>query len=361
MANTKISDLTALSAAPATGDLFPIVDVSDTTHAASGTTKKITLANLFTSPTLTTPVIGAATGTSLQLSGLTASEILATDASKNLVSLAVATYPSLTELAYVKGVTSAIQTQLTAKAPSTSPTFATSITGSYLTASEMLITDGSKNIVSAAVATYPSLTELTYLKGVTSAIQTQIGTKVTSGGALGTPSSGTGTNITGIPVANILPGTLAAGTYLLAENASIGLDPAGSADGKYTGITVTGVGGTTIAFGDLIYLDPTDSRWELADANSAAAADGDARGILGIAVTTSSDGAAVTVLLQGIVRADAAFPAMTINAPLYVSETAGDITLTKPTTTDAVVRPVGFALTADELFFNPDPGYQTAI
>lgn len=69
-------------------------------------------------PTLVSPVLGNATGTSLQLSGLTASEILATDASKNLVSLAVATYPSLAELAHVKGVTSAIQTQLNAKANS---------------------------------------------------------------------------------------------------------------------------------------------------------------------------------------------------------------------------------------------------
>lgn len=113
----------------------------------------------------------------LLLSGLTASEMVITDASKNLVSAAVATYPSLTELTYVKGVTSSIQTQLGTKAPSTAPTFATSITGSYLTASEILITDGSKNIVSAAVATYPSLTELTYVKGVTSAIQTQLNTK----------------------------------------------------------------------------------------------------------------------------------------------------------------------------------------
>jgi len=46
------------------------------------------------------------------LNGKTASELVATDASKNLVSLAVATYPSLTELSYVKGVTSAIQTQI---------------------------------------------------------------------------------------------------------------------------------------------------------------------------------------------------------------------------------------------------------
>lgn len=121
--------------------------------------------------------LGAITPSALQISGLTASEMVGTDASKNLVSLAVATYPSLTEISYVKGVTSAIQTQLGTKAPTTSPTFATSITGSYLTASEILITDASKNVVSAPVATYPSLTELSYVKGATSAIQTQMNLK----------------------------------------------------------------------------------------------------------------------------------------------------------------------------------------
>lgn len=130
-----------------------------------------------TDDTLSTAILNA--------TSLTASEIVATNADKDLVSLAVATYPSLTELSYVKGLTSAVQTQINAKAPSTSPTFATSITGSYLTASEMLITDGSKNIVSAPVATYPSLTELTYLKGVTSAIQTQFTGKLSlTGGTM---------------------------------------------------------------------------------------------------------------------------------------------------------------------------------
>ncbi len=45
MADSKISDLSAL-ATVATNDLIPIVDVSDTTDASSGTTKKITQANL---------------------------------------------------------------------------------------------------------------------------------------------------------------------------------------------------------------------------------------------------------------------------------------------------------------------------
>ena len=43
-----------------------------------------------------------------------------------------------------------------------------------LTASEIVITDASKNIVSAAVGTYPSLAELIHVKGVSSSIQTQI-------------------------------------------------------------------------------------------------------------------------------------------------------------------------------------------
>jgi hypothetical protein len=49
------------------------------------------------------------------LDSLTASRILATNGSKAVQSLDTATYPDLTELSYVKGVTSAIQTQLNSK------------------------------------------------------------------------------------------------------------------------------------------------------------------------------------------------------------------------------------------------------
>lgn len=45
MANKRISEFTALTSI-ADGDLLPIVDVSDTTDSADGTTKKITKANL---------------------------------------------------------------------------------------------------------------------------------------------------------------------------------------------------------------------------------------------------------------------------------------------------------------------------
>jgi hypothetical protein len=54
MPDTKITALTAISTVDPAVDVLPIVDVSDTTMAASGTTKKVTLNQLLaTSPTAT--------------------------------------------------------------------------------------------------------------------------------------------------------------------------------------------------------------------------------------------------------------------------------------------------------------------
>ena len=81
------------------------------------------------------------------------------------------------ELLHINTLSSNAQDQIDLKAPLISPTFATSLTGSYLTASELLITDGDKKIVSAPVATYPSLTELSYVKGLTDSITTLLNAK----------------------------------------------------------------------------------------------------------------------------------------------------------------------------------------
>ena len=76
--------------------------------------------------------------------------------------------PSLTELTYVKGVTSAIQTQLGLKAPLASPTF----TGTVTIPTPFTI---------GAVSMTATGTELNYVAGVTSAIQTQIDGKAATG------------------------------------------------------------------------------------------------------------------------------------------------------------------------------------
>lgn len=147
------------------------------------------------------------------------------------------------------------------------------------------------------------------------------------------------------------------GTALLAEGASIGLDPAGSADGAYSGITMTATAGYTQAFGDLVYLSSVDSRWEAADADAATTGDR----MLAMVVVAGTDGNACTLLMQGTIRADAKFPALTIGSAVYVGETAGEIQVAIPTGADNVIRRVGYAMTADSIYFNPSMDSQITV
>jgi len=72
-------------------------------------------------------------------------------------------------------------------APKASPTFTGTITTPDIVVSGATINtiahfDGTKNIESLPLATYPSLTEISYVKGVTSALQTQINAKLSGSG-----------------------------------------------------------------------------------------------------------------------------------------------------------------------------------
>lgn len=154
-----------------------------------------------------------------------------------------------------------------------------------------------------------------------------------------------------------LAGGTMSGSITLGENTGIALDPAGSADGKWSGITIAGTLGATIAFGDLVYLAAADSRWELADADAATTADR----MLGMCLVAGNDASATTILLQGQIRADAKFPALTIGSAVYVGETAGAIQVAIPTGADNVIRRVGYALTADEIYFNPSMDSQISV
>ena len=159
MANTKIFDLTA-SGAIADGDVLPIVDVSDTTDSADGSTRKITKANL------TTDLAPKASPT------FTGTVTIPTPFTLGAVSVTA----TGTELNYVAGVTSAIQTQINTKAA----------------------TDQTMYIGTTAVAINRASAALT-LAGLTLTTPD-----------IGTPSAGVLTNCTGLPVAGIVASTVTA-------------------------------------------------------------------------------------------------------------------------------------------------------
>jgi hypothetical protein len=62
MANKKISALGALGGTPASGDIIPITDVSDTSGSAAGTTKKVTVSNLMAAASAPVSSVNSLTG-----------------------------------------------------------------------------------------------------------------------------------------------------------------------------------------------------------------------------------------------------------------------------------------------------------
>ncbi len=114
-------------------------------------------------------------------SSLSASELVATDGSKNLQSLTTATYPSLTEISYVKGVTSAIQTQLNSKGSGT----VTSVSG---TSNRITSTGGATPVIDISAA-YVGQSSITTLGTV--------GTGVWQGTKIGLAYGGTNADLSG--------------------------------------------------------------------------------------------------------------------------------------------------------------------
>ncbi|MAR97517.1 MAG: hypothetical protein CMG17_07730, partial [Candidatus Marinimicrobia bacterium] len=172
--------------------------LADSTDGTKKATFDISGISTSTTRTITLPDhdISAAALTylkDLQAAGVTVTELdtldgITADTSElNILDGATLT---TTELNYVDGVTSAIQTQLDAKQASVSGA-ASTITGSNLTASRALVSNGSGKVAVSAVTS----TELGYLDGVTSAIQTQLNAKAALAGATFTGAV-TGTDLT---------------------------------------------------------------------------------------------------------------------------------------------------------------------
>ena len=112
--------------------------------------------------------------------------------------------------------------------------------------------------------------------------------------------------------------------------------------------TLTLTAGETLAAGDLIYV---------AAAGTVFKADADAAGkaAIGFVLSGITSAATGTVYFgSGMVTG---LTSLTMGQPYFLSSTAGGITTTAPTGTGKIQQPVGYAVNATSLYFEP----QTAI
>ena len=144
-------------------------------------------------------------------------------------------------------------------------------------------------------------------------------------------------------------GTVTTGGNLsLADATSVNISTPllAGADHTSTGFTAQMLAGGAISAFDLVCIHTTTQEVVEADASAYATAR-----VIGIAPAAISDTATGTILLHGFIRDDTW--SWTTGSPLYLSETAGAMTHTAPSTDGAFVQVVGVALSPDVVYFNP--------
>ena len=188
-------------------------------------------------------ITGAAT--TITSSDLTASRAVTSSATGKIEVSSVTS----TELGYVSGVTSAIQTQLDGK-QATITGAATTIDDADLTASRALVSDGSGKVAVSDVTS----TELGYLDGVTSAIQTQVDAKTPKLISLNAQTGTTYTLVLGDADKLVEMNNAAANTLTVPPNSSVAFST-----GTQIIVVQKGAGTTTIAAGSGVTLLSKDS------------------------------------------------------------------------------------------------------
>ena len=102
--------------------------------------------------------------------------------------------------------------------------------------------------------------------------------------------------------------------------------------------------------GDVAYFKAGDSKMWKADADTAGEMPVVAMAAENIDVSEEATG---LFLLFGFLGDNGTFPAYTVSGTLYAPETEGPPTQTVPSTDGDLVQVLGWAVTANSVFFNP--------
>jgi len=126
-------------------------------------------------------------------------------------------------------------------------------------------------------------------------------------------------------------------------------DPALSTDGDFSGLGDTvQVDENSFGFAAVLSLTIADGHWDMANASASATPE---MNDLVLAIDTGT-GAGKRVLRKGYIREDAW--TWTVGGAVYVSTTNGTLTQTAPSGSSQFVKRVGYAKTADILWFDPN-------
>lgn len=339
MSNTKITALTELATIDDTSDVVAIADVS------ASTTKKLTwstirdtiatyLASLtqtltnktFVAPALGTPASGVLTNCTGTASGLTAGNvttnanltghITSTGNAAVLGSFTIAQLSTAISDANISGTNTGDQTNITGNA-------ATVTTNANLTG--VVTSTGNATAIADAALSIAK----------TSGLQTALDAKA----PLASPT---------------FTGTVTTPAEIL--NGQVNLDGTPASDHSAVGpVTNTFAAGYSSAIGDLVFFG-SGGKWLEVDADAVATC----KGLMGIALEAKTDTQAMIVALPGSFVRDDSWN-WTIGDTLYAGETLGAMQNTIPTGADAIIKVVGFPVSADVIFFNPSPDQQTVV
>ena len=155
----------------------------------------------------------------------------------------------------------------------------------------------------------------------------------------------------GTLMANLLEDTTPqlGGNLDLNQN-SIQLDPTPTSDHTWNGIVFTSTAAENLVIGDTCYLNSA-GKFAKIDADTEATA----KGFVVMSTGTISADATGIFLKEGFIRDDTW--TWTVGAELWAPLTPGNPSETKPSATGDIIRLMGYAYSADIIYFNPDKTY----